>query len=53
MLVTQDPLLMLAVELHLTRTQATRRYCEALQSRGMLAKDSHDDDACCSSYLWY
>jgi ornithine--oxo-acid transaminase len=33
--------LMLAVELHLEAAGA-RRYCEALQSRGILAKDTHE-----------
>jgi ornithine--oxo-acid transaminase len=33
--------LMLAVELH-PEAGAARRYCEALQARGILAKDTHD-----------
>lgn len=33
--------LMLAVELHPEAGEA-RRYCEALQSRGILAKDTHE-----------
>ena len=32
---------MLAVELHL-EAGAARRYCEVLQSRGILAKDTHE-----------
>ena len=33
--------LMLAVELH-PEAGAARRYCEALQTRGILAKDTHE-----------
>ncbi len=33
--------LMLAVELH-PEAGGARRYCEALQARGILAKDTHD-----------
>jgi ornithine--oxo-acid transaminase len=33
--------LMLAVELH-PEAGGARRYCEALQSRGILAKDTHE-----------
>jgi ornithine--oxo-acid transaminase len=33
--------LMLAVELH-PEAGGARRYCEALQSRGLLAKDTHE-----------
>ncbi|HEY9347960.1 MAG TPA: aminotransferase class III-fold pyridoxal phosphate-dependent enzyme, partial [Inquilinus sp.] len=34
--------LMLAVELH-PEAGGARRYCEALQKRGVLAKDTHGD----------